>query len=343
MRRRSVIKTVGSITLGSSVLGTASASPRKKGGLQAYERHCKKLNQKYGDLERQNAALLSQGEVKTLGQGPQTQDIAALNGSEHALAAMEELEFADGTIVPQTVTSEDGEVIEVEIDGRRFTMERSHVKRVLKRRKQLAGRRLAQSKPASGSGEHVDTGASTGEVRPNYRFWSNGFSNQNEKGLSSPVTGGTYNNAGVDYCNTSAEAAVAGAASGYAEAWDNVDWTYDGDILANFEGSYNAAAWNVLASSEIKLQFFIEEDGSELGQTYARYKSSFLGDYWHEEDTYNEDIFVRDPPSSFTVRMKGYSVAAAIGTSTTAVSAADPAGGHHHGYFEMDHYTLDDR
>lgn len=171
--------------------------------------------------------------------------------------------------------------------------------------------------------------------------WKDEFSNSKEAGLSTRFIGDTYNNAGKDHCNTAAEAAVAGAASGYAEAWDNVNWYWDGDLLANFEGSYNGAAWNVLANSELKLHFKIKSNGDQLGQTYAKYKSSFLGDYWHEESNYDEYIFVPSAPDSFTVKMKGYSVAAAIGTSTTAISAADPLGSNHHGYFDLDHYTLD--
>jgi hypothetical protein len=69
----------------------------------------------------------------------------------------------------------------------------------------------------------------------------------------------------------------------------------------------------------------------------------FLGDYWQKETDYDEHIFVRDPPTYFIVRMKGYSLAAAVGASTTGVSAADPAGGHHQGYFEIDSINVEDR
>lgn len=339
MRRRSLMQMAGGTVLASSVFGTASASPRKEGGLRAYEQYCKGLVQDHGSVERQNAALANQGKVKTVGEGPETLDVATLYGSDDTLAAIEEKEFTDGTVVGQTVSSEDGERIEVVIDDRRFTMERSNVRRVLERRKQMADRRLNMS-----SSIRSNTEASSKEVRLDSKQASNELNHFNEEELAVPYTGGTYNDANWHHCNTASDAAVAGAGAGYAEAWGRWGVSFDNGMLANFQGSYNGAAWNVLATSELKLQFFIEDyDGNELGQTYAKYKSTFLGDYWQKETDYDENIFVRDPPTYFIVRMKGYSLAAAVGMSTTGVSAADPAGGHHQGYFEIDSINVEDR
>lgn len=345
MERRQFVKSVGTIVGASTVFSNTSAASTNSGGLHAYERHCKKLLDRHGMIRRQDSAVSTResGEVWTFGSGAdglaqtsgdtlETQDLSTLHDESRALNAVEATRFADGNVVTQTVTSEDGSIITVEIGGHRFKMRRETVRRVLERRLRQAERRL-QSLPSTNQIIGPGPGGGSGGTYSGFDDWSS-------TGLNVPLLGDTYNSADSDTCESASSSSIAGYASGKAKAYSQHSWNTDSALVAKFEGDYNAAAWNVLGTSELVLKFKIESDGDKIGETNTLYKGSFLGDLWQDISDYDENIYIQNPPGSFKITMKAKTLAAAIGTSQTAISVATGDGGHHDGYYELNSYQL---
>ncbi|WP_336361762.1 hypothetical protein [Haladaptatus sp. ZSTT2] len=350
MKRRAALKSLGGIALSNTLFGTANAASTKDGGLVDYEKYCKELVHRHGRIQDQDGAISRRGDVHIVDEMPEMGDVSKLYDPDLDLVSVEEQEFDDGTIIPQSLVSDDGSVIEIHIDDRLFKMGCAEVERVLNKRMRKAKEEIglphsisefqdeSNSPQTTMWSETSETDLVTSDVSAqSTTYW--GFDDSYETSLSIPFLGGAYNDAGYDYANTAADASVAGYGSGYAQAWSSHQWS-NGPLVINFKGEYDAAAWNALANSEIELQFYIKSNNQTIAQTYALKRSTFLGDYWHVVKEYEKGIYLSNPPSTFDVYMQGSSLAAAIGTSQTAISAADMPGGAHNGHFNLLNYQL---
>jgi hypothetical protein len=357
MERRKFVKSVGTIVGASAVFSNTSAASTDSGGLGAYERYCERLLDNHGRIRRRDSAVSTResGEIQTFSSGAtgpafdeettsaprddfqtsgdtlETQDLSPLFDESRALHAVEGTRFTDGTVVTQTVTSEDGSIITVEMGDHRFKMRRDTVRRVLERRLGQAEQELQRHsyhdplRPPGGGGSGV-------------MYFS--FDDWSTKEINVPLTGDTYNSADGDTCESASTAAVAGYASGKAKAYSTHSWDSSSELVAEFKGDYNAAAWNVLGTSEIVLKFKIESGGDKIGETTTLQEGTFLGDLWQDVSDYSENIYVQNPPGSFKITMKAKTKAVAIGTSQTGVSVATGDMGHHEGHFGLDSYEL---
>ncbi|WP_139203798.1 hypothetical protein [Halorientalis persicus] len=333
--------------------------------IEQYEQYCDGLINDHGQIETQKSAQIEGGSVKELQRKPQKRDVkkgrrrtktspseakqsekedpleiegqkmSALKNSSKGLSAVEKQRHEDGTKVTQVISGEDTSDITVEINGRRFSLKREKVKETLEKRMKEAKEELEKE---SDQEREATTQVTTSSIQA--ADWT-GFEDWTSGQINVPVTGDTFNEAGPSHAESASSATVAGAASGYAKAWTGHSWSSNKSLIANFEGGYNASAWNALATSELTLEFFIDNsNGDQIGHTTTRKKSTFLGDYWTEESDYSENIYMEDPPDYFYVNMKAESVAAAIGTSQTAISAAEAPYGQFEGYYNLDNYTL---
>lgn len=352
--RRSIIKGLGSTGFAGTIIGVNTVSADRKTSVKEFEQYINNKNSKHGGIkEIKTAVQRRDGQVRSYNNIEKTQDISPLYSSEFQFSAIEEIQLSDGKILQQKIESKDGEAVKIQVDGDGFVLSVKEISEVLDERLKKAKKRKEQKK-ASRSSRTEYRSRNVDNYGTDVDYSWEDFANSDTSTTSTPVTGDTYADTNdkcsdtahrvcADSTQAAAEAAAAGVSWATAEAW-TMELMNNDDLTVEFEGEYSASAVNALASSVIELKFFVEDadDDETLEESHALVEDSFLADFWTDEDEYSKGIYVSDVPDFVNIGMEAHVSAAAVGTSTTAISAATQSGGFFDGDFYLDEYTIQD-
>lgn len=361
MDRRKAIRLIGAVGGASGLLGSVETVLGKK-GIRAFEGYSSELIEKHGAPRKGGVAVQGKkGEVKTAGFSHERTagesvlkskpDVAiqkelALLHADDQIISVEKFDLADGSTVSQVVRLNGENKYSVSVNDHRFVITERQLRRTLKRRLGKIEREKKSRKPKQ---DTTPDAILIDDINSDYT--SPGFSDARTSETDTPVTG--WINTGNDKtpsgglyetAEVAGQAGIAGYAKGTAEAYtpyfDGGNWDF---LNVEFKGEYKATGVNALGSSELTLEFFVEnENGKEIGNAVVLNETQFVGDFWVKEESFSKGLYIGSTPDSMvTIGMRAFLKCAAVGASYTTISASSqPGSGEYDGNFRLDEFVI---
>lgn len=362
--RRNAIKSIGSVLIGCSAVGSSQAASGSRSSLKAYENYCQKLSEKFGPkkdgkvaAQKANGKDINPSNISTSIENSEVKKgvkskVKSAGKPTDTLYTKEILEFADGTEVEQYVYTTDQNQVVVSVNEKEFIIDRSELITTLQQRFQQIEKDPADNKNVTVANQINETSPKTtsGKVSSASSYTHDDLANYEVGSLSTPITGSAavdpnWTNDTTDRVELGASSLTVGYSNAQIAAWDT--WDLSGgsnEIKVEFNGSFSAATVNALGLSKVQLECFIAYDGdNKVRTTNGVYENNFVADGWSDNGEWDATIWEPDYDyDQVLVGIHGYVKAGGVQYSASVADAhTNDDFLSYDGYFNLDNYTLE--